>query len=174
MKEQQVYCEGSKHQRTLPVCVGCYHCRDCYPYQHPISSLIPNLNHSSTVVRKHNCHYLQCWLHSANHLLGDARLAPTGEGCYPTTPLPKLNHSSTVVPKPNCRYLQSWPYNAGLDRWHCEADFTRPTQGEPPIGPQKGANLPGYTFRKKGPPQRTLTSGRSREPTLKPPRYGHT
>ena len=113
-------------------------------------------------------------IYSANHLLGDARLAPTGEGCYPTTPLPKLNHSSTVVPKPNCRYLQSWPYNAGLDRWHCEADFTRPTQGEPPIGPQKGANLPGYTFRKKSPPQRTLTSGRSREPTLKPPRYGHT
>lgn len=140
MKEQQVYCEGSKHQRTLPVCVGCYHCRDCYPYQHPISSIIPNLNHSSTVVRKHNCHYLQCWLHSANHLLGDARLAPTGEGCYPPTPLPKLNHSSTVVPKPNCRYLQS-----GLTRPAWIGGIAKPTLQGPPRGSHPSAHRKGLT-----------------------------
>ena len=79
-------------------------------------------------------------IYSANHLLGDARLAPTGEGCYPPTPLPKLNHSSTVVPKPNCRYLQS-----GLTRPAWIGGIAKPTLQGPPRGSHPSAHRKGLT-----------------------------
>ena len=79
-------------------------------------------------------------IYSANHLLGDARLAPTGEGCYPPSPLPKLNHSSTVVPKPNCRYLQS-----GLTRPAWIGGIAKPTLQGPPRGSHPSAHRKGLT-----------------------------